>query len=199
MATKVLKPYIDRGNELESKDPIMSYYCESNVPSLRLFVNHPPFALSVNHSLNTYRCFVGRLRGMKKAMDLKKSDPAAGAEVTPIMMDLMNKLEQVIICAAQQKTFSFQRTAESSTSHLIPFAVNQMKSLGLPSQDEAKKHCVKLTLSVFSKVDKQEKSGGATMMTVRSTPIFLSLLRFLLAAAEQHVTPCDNPNSSRIP
>jgi len=32
---------------------------------------------------------------MKKAMDLKKSDPTLGAEVTPTMMDLMTKLEQV--------------------------------------------------------------------------------------------------------
>ena len=41
-----------------------------------------------------------------------------------------------------------------------------MKGSVTLSADEAKKHCVKFTLSVFSRVDKQEKSGGATMQTV---------------------------------
>ena len=53
--------------------------------------------------------------------------------------------------------------------------VNQMKAtISLPPEDEAKKHCTKLTLNVFAKVDKEEKSGQATVRTVWCFPRYTS-------------------------
>ena len=47
--------------------------------------------------------------------------------------------------------------------------LNQAKARGHPPTDEAKKHCMKMTLSIFARVDKSEKGGGATMGTVTTS------------------------------
>jgi len=40
----------------------------------------------------------------------------------------------------------------------------------LPTEVEAKKHCTKLTLNVFARVEKEEKYSQATLKTVPHTP-----------------------------
>lgn len=43
----------------------------------------------------------------------------------------------------------------------------QTKGL-LPPKDDAKMHCIKIALTIFARVDKEEKTGRATKATVRS-------------------------------
>ena len=40
----------------------------------------------------------------------------------------------------------------------------------MPPMDEAKLHCLKFTLTLFARLDKEEKSGHATLQTVLLLP-----------------------------
>jgi len=114
-----VKQLAARGKELETANPIMSYYC----------------------------C----MRALKIAMKLRKEgeDPTVVAEVTPLMMDLMTKLEQV-------KTPTFP-----------------------PELKESKKECIKFTIDVFSKVDSEEKARRANKGTIAKFMIAASFFDVL--------------------
>ena len=62
----------------------------------------------------------GRVRGLKKGMEFMK-DPAAKAEVTPLVMELMEKCEQAApLCESQVSLTMVQRTRRKRGASLQP-------------------------------------------------------------------------------